>query len=135
MRAPRPSVSQAIPPILRARVNLAVGPGELVIVHGPRGAGKSLLLAVAAARRPPGEGQVWISSRKVASLAELETALPEIRAERHTSVLVIATDPATSTSAGGAWWDVAVPEISERAEIMAARAGYDAARTRQRVSG
>src|SRR5205085_11558631 len=74
-------------------------------------------------------------SRKVASLAELETALPEIRAERHTSVLVIATDPATSTNAGGAWWDVAVPEISERAEIMAARAGYDAARTRQRVSG
>jgi 3D-(3,5/4)-trihydroxycyclohexane-1,2-dione acylhydrolase (decyclizing) len=68
------------------------------------------------------------NSRKVASLAELEAALPEIRAERRTSVVVIATDPAASTKAGGAWWDVAVPEVSERAEVAAARAAYDAAR-------
>jgi 3D-(3,5/4)-trihydroxycyclohexane-1,2-dione acylhydrolase (decyclizing) len=67
-------------------------------------------------------------SRKVASLAELEAALPEMRAERRTSVVVIATDPAASTSAGGAWWDVAVPEVSNRAEVAAARAAYDAAR-------
>jgi class 3 adenylate cyclase len=75
------------------------------------------------------------NSRKVASLAELEAALPEIRAGRRTSVVVIATDPTASTEAGGAWWDVAVPEISERAEVAAARAAYDAARTRQRVIG
>ena len=68
------------------------------------------------------------NSRKVASIAELEAALPEIRAERRTSVVVIATDPATSTNAGGAWWDVAVPEVSERSEVAAARATYDAAR-------
>jgi 3D-(3,5/4)-trihydroxycyclohexane-1,2-dione acylhydrolase (decyclizing) len=74
-------------------------------------------------------------SRKVASLAELEASLPEIRAERRTSVVVIATDPAASTKAGGAWWDVAVPEVSERAEVAAARAAYDAARTRRRVIG
>ena len=37
-------------------------------------------------------------SRKVASLAELEATLPEIRVERHTSVIVIATDPAASTT-------------------------------------
>ena len=74
-------------------------------------------------------------SRKVASLAELEAALPEMRAERRTSVVVIATDPAASTNAGGAWWDVAVPEVSERPEVAAARAAHDAARTRQRVIG
>jgi len=68
------------------------------------------------------------NSRKVASIAELEAALPEIRAERRTSVVVIATDPAASTNAGGAWWDVAVPEVSERSEVAAARATYDAAR-------
>src|SRR5215470_12007011 len=68
------------------------------------------------------------NSRKVASLAELESALPEIRAERRSSVVVIATDPAASTNAGGAWWDVAVPEVSERREVAAARAAYDAAR-------
>ena len=55
-------------------------------------------------------------SREVASLAELEAALPEIRVERHTSVIVVATDPAASTNAGGAWWDVAVPEVSDWAE-------------------
>jgi len=74
-------------------------------------------------------------SRKVASLAELEAALPEIRVERHTSVIVIATDPAASTNAGGAWWDVAVPEVSDWAEVTAARAAYDMARTDQQVTG
>ena len=29
--------------------------------------------------------------------------------------------PLASTDAGGAWWDVAVPEVSERAEVVAAR--------------
>jgi len=75
------------------------------------------------------------NSRKVASLAELEAALPEIRAERRTSVVVIATDPAASTAAGGAWWDVGVPEVSGRPEVAAARAAYDVARTRQQVIG
>ena len=73
-------------------------------------------------------------SRKVASLAELERALPEARAERRTSVIVIATDPAASTGAGGAWWDVAVPEVSSRAEVALARAAYDAARSQQRFT-
>src|SRR5208282_5774064 len=71
----------------------------------------------------------------VASLAELEAALPKIRAERRTSVIVIITDPAANTSAGGAWWDVAVPEVSNRAEVTAARAAYDAARTQPRAIG
>jgi 3D-(3,5/4)-trihydroxycyclohexane-1,2-dione acylhydrolase (decyclizing) len=52
-------------------------------------------------------------------------------AERRTSVLVIATDPAASTSVGGAFWDVVVPEVSSRAEVAHARA-HDAARARQR---
>ena len=75
------------------------------------------------------------NSRKVASLAELEAALPEIRAERRTAVIVIATDPAASTNVGGAWWDVAVPEVSDRSEVAAARAAYDAARTGPQTFG
>ena len=74
-------------------------------------------------------------SRKVASLAELEAALTAARAERRTSVIVIATDPTASTNAGGAWWDVAVPEVSSRAEVIHARAAYDAARSHQRTVG
>jgi 3D-(3,5/4)-trihydroxycyclohexane-1,2-dione acylhydrolase (decyclizing) len=75
-------------------------------------------------------------SRKVAGLAELAAALVEARAEPRTSVIVIATDPALSTSVdGGAWWEVAIPEVSSRAEVAAARAAYDAARAQQRVVG
>jgi 3D-(3,5/4)-trihydroxycyclohexane-1,2-dione acylhydrolase (decyclizing) len=75
------------------------------------------------------------SARKVASLAELESALPEMRATGHTSAVVIATDPALSTSAGGAWWDVAVPEVSSRVEVAAARAAYEAVRVDGLTSG
>src|SRR5207302_11098196 len=75
------------------------------------------------------------SSRKVAGLAELEAALPEIRGERRSSVIVIATDPAASTNAGGARWDVAVPAVSDRPEVATARAAYVAARTHRAVSG
>ncbi|MDR6873801.1 3D-(3,5/4)-trihydroxycyclohexane-1,2-dione acylhydrolase (decyclizing) [Bosea sp. BE125] len=64
-------------------------------------------------------------SRKVASLAELDEALRESRAHDRTSVIVIDTDPAISTDAGGHWWDVAVPEISTRAEVVQARQRYD----------
>jgi 3D-(3,5/4)-trihydroxycyclohexane-1,2-dione acylhydrolase (decyclizing) len=70
------------------------------------------------------------NSRKVASIAELESALLQMRAAPHTSVTVIATDPALSTSAGGAWWDVAIPEVSSRPEVVEARATYDAIRGR-----
>ena len=41
-----------------------------------------------------------------------------------TTVIVIATDPAVSTQAGGHWWDVAVPEVSDRAEVRSARTAY-----------
>ena len=49
-------------------VSLTVGTGEMVVVYGPRGAGKSLLAAVAAARRMPGRGTVSVASRRVGDL-------------------------------------------------------------------
>ncbi|TIP34293.1 MAG: 3D-(3,5/4)-trihydroxycyclohexane-1,2-dione acylhydrolase (decyclizing), partial [Mesorhizobium sp.] len=42
-------------------------------------------------------------------------------------VLVIDTDPLISTEAGGHWWDVAVPEVSARREVNAARKKYEEA--------
>jgi 3D-(3,5/4)-trihydroxycyclohexane-1,2-dione acylhydrolase (decyclizing) len=72
-------------------------------------------------------------SRRVASLVELPAALAETRAADRTSVVVIATDPAAATRAGGAWWDVAIPEISSRPEAVAAHAAYHAARRHQRI--
>jgi 3D-(3,5/4)-trihydroxycyclohexane-1,2-dione acylhydrolase (decyclizing) len=72
-------------------------------------------------------------SFRVANLAELNTALEQARDERRSTVIVIATDPTASTAAGGAWWDVAIPETSSRAEMINALAAYRAARARQRV--
>jgi 3D-(3,5/4)-trihydroxycyclohexane-1,2-dione acylhydrolase (decyclizing) len=43
-------------------------------------------------------------------------------------VLVIETDPASSTTAGGYWWDVPVPEVSDRADVRSARGRYAVAR-------
>jgi 3D-(3,5/4)-trihydroxycyclohexane-1,2-dione acylhydrolase (decyclizing) len=63
-------------------------------------------------------------AEKVASLRELPTALERARASPVTAVVVIDTDPSTSTGEGGAWWDVAVPEISTRNEVGSARHAY-----------
>jgi 3D-(3,5/4)-trihydroxycyclohexane-1,2-dione acylhydrolase (decyclizing) len=63
-------------------------------------------------------------ARKVTGITELEAAFDEARRDDRTSVIVIDTDPLPSTDAGGHWWDVAVPEVSERAEVEAARRGY-----------
>jgi 3D-(3,5/4)-trihydroxycyclohexane-1,2-dione acylhydrolase (decyclizing) len=70
---------------------------------------------------------------KVTGLSELEAALSTSRGAERTSVIVIDTDPLTSTAAGGHWWDVAVPEVSERAEVRAARATYEISLKTQRL--
>ncbi|MDG4853245.1 MULTISPECIES: 3D-(3,5/4)-trihydroxycyclohexane-1,2-dione acylhydrolase (decyclizing) [unclassified Mesorhizobium] len=64
-------------------------------------------------------------AEKVASIAELETALAKAKGHDKTTVLVIDTDPLVSTEAGGHWWDVAVPEVSSRPQVNAARKAYD----------
>ncbi len=70
---------------------------------------------------------------KVASIAELEAAFRTAREAKSTQVIVIDTDPAVSTEAGGFWWDVAVPAVSNRAEVGAARRDYEDAQKIQRL--
>ena len=72
-------------------------------------------------------------AEKVAGLAELPAALARARAAERTHVVVIDTEARTTTDAGGAWWDVAVPEVSQRAQVETARRDYLAARARQRA--
>ena len=52
--------------------------------------------------------------------------------ERGTTVIVIRTDPFTWTG-GDAWWDVGVPEVSEKESVRVARAAHDTERKHQRV--
>ncbi len=72
-----------------------------------------------------------VKAQKVASIAELEEALKRSKAEPRTTLLVLDTDPLVTTKAGGNWWDVAVPEVSEREAVRTARAAYEAALARR----
>jgi len=71
-------------------------------------------------------------SEKVTGLAALSQAMARARASDRTYAMVIDTDPAVVTDAGGHWWDVAVPEVSVRPSVQAAHRDYVAARGRQR---
>ncbi|AYM65289.1 3D-(3,5/4)-trihydroxycyclohexane-1,2-dione acylhydrolase (decyclizing) [Agrobacterium fabrum] len=70
-------------------------------------------------------GSMGADSSKVSTIAELEEALAAARASSRTTVIVIDTDPYPTPQAGGHWWDVAVPEVSDRAEIGPARVRYE----------
>ncbi len=77
-------------------------------------------------------GSMGAKALKVGSIGELETAMAEAKTSTIPVVIVIDTDPMPSTEAGGTWWDVAVPEVSVRAEVRAKRAEYEAATGKQR---
>ena len=62
----------------------------------------------------------------VGTLGELRAALARACTADRTHVVVIDTDPRKTTEAGGWWWDVAVPEVSARAEVNEARRAYEA---------
>ncbi|MCY4048411.1 MAG: 3D-(3,5/4)-trihydroxycyclohexane-1,2-dione acylhydrolase (decyclizing) [Hyphomicrobiales bacterium] len=61
---------------------------------------------------------------KAESIAELEQMAGEAIRRKGVDVIVIDTDPGPSTEAGGTWWDVAVPEVSDRKEVTAAFQNY-----------
>ena len=67
----------------------------------------------------------------VANVAELKTAMVRARAATKTQVLVIDTTHTRTTDDGGCWWEVAIPEVSERAEVNAAFARYTEAKKTQ----
>jgi len=71
-------------------------------------------------------GSMGAVSEKVSSIVELESAMIRALAAERSYVIVIDTDPAPSTQEGGTWWDVAVPEVSSRAEVNSARKTYAA---------
>lgn len=68
----------------------------------------------------------------VESIAELEAAVERARTADRTSVIAIETAPDAWTP-GGAFWEVGVAEVSDRAEIAAARDEVDENKRRQRV--
>jgi 3D-(3,5/4)-trihydroxycyclohexane-1,2-dione acylhydrolase (decyclizing) len=66
----------------------------------------------------------------VSDLAGLGSALARARQAERTAVVVIATDPRAWTE-GGAFWEVGVPEVSDRPEVVAARRRMEQAKAAQ----
>lgn len=65
------------------------------------------------------------------NLAELEQALTRARASKRTYLISINTDHRRTTEQGGTWWEVAVPEVSERSAVNEARREYEMAKQQQ----
>jgi 3D-(3,5/4)-trihydroxycyclohexane-1,2-dione acylhydrolase (decyclizing) len=72
----------------------------------------------------------WVE--EVASLDALPEALARAVDAGRTAVLVVATDPHRWTG-GDAWWDVGVPEVSDREQVLVAKAEHEAERKHQRI--
>ncbi len=70
-------------------------------------------------------------AEKVTNITELRSAFARAKAADTSYVIVIETDPYEWTE-GGAWWEVGVPEVSDRDEVLQARAEWDAERKHQR---
>ena len=71
-------------------------------------------------------------TRRVESLADLGQAVEWAKRTDRTTVITIASDGYTWTP-GDAWWDVGVPQVSERAEVREAHSAQAEGRKRQRV--
>ncbi|GKW48241.1 3D-(3,5/4)-trihydroxycyclohexane-1,2-dione acylhydrolase (decyclizing) [Halomonas sp. NCCP-2165] len=70
-------------------------------------------------------------AERVGNIQELEAALERAKAAEISYVIAIDTDALADTQDGGSWWDVAVPEVSERPEVNEARSRYEAYKARQ----
>ncbi|MGA1548387.1 MAG: 3D-(3,5/4)-trihydroxycyclohexane-1,2-dione acylhydrolase (decyclizing) [bacterium] len=69
---------------------------------------------------------------QVDSIAELEAAFKRAKAADRTYVICIKTQPSQWTP-GDAWWDVGVPEVSDREEVRQARSDHSEGQKRQRL--
>ena len=62
------------------------------------------------------------SAETVGSLAELKEAFVRAKAAKHTYVISLKVDPHEGwTNEGHAWWEIGGPEVSDRAEVVAAK--------------
>lgn len=71
------------------------------------------------------------NAEKVNNIKELEEALVRAKASPISYLITLDTDPEIVTEEGGHWWDVAVPEVSEREQVREARKVYEAHKARQ----
>jgi 3D-(3,5/4)-trihydroxycyclohexane-1,2-dione acylhydrolase (decyclizing) len=66
------------------------------------------------------------------TISELADALKTAKEGDQTVVVHVETDPAKYVTIGGAWWDVAVAEVSTSQSVQAARSKYERDKQKQR---
>ena len=71
-------------------------------------------------------------AERVEGVDDLPAAFARAKAADRSYVIVVPIDQYTWTE-GGAWWEVGVPEVSERAAVRKARDDWAANKQRQRV--
>jgi 3D-(3,5/4)-trihydroxycyclohexane-1,2-dione acylhydrolase (decyclizing) len=72
------------------------------------------------------------TAEKVTNIEDFRAAFLRAKAADRSYVIVIETHPYQWTE-GGSWWEVGVPEVSGRDQVLVARAEWDAERKNQRV--
>jgi 3D-(3,5/4)-trihydroxycyclohexane-1,2-dione acylhydrolase (decyclizing) len=108
------------------RLQLATGGAEFnnLLRHARGGADSRIDFAAHAA-------SLGATAVRAASVAALEAALARARTAEGPFVVVIDTDPYPSTPVGGTWWEVGIPEVSERPAVREKRAAYEARKKEQ----
>jgi 3D-(3,5/4)-trihydroxycyclohexane-1,2-dione acylhydrolase (decyclizing) len=71
-------------------------------------------------------------AENVTTIPQLEAAMARARAADRTYLICIETDPDRTTAEGGCWWEVAVPEVSDRVEVRKARHAYEQDKQQQK---
>lgn len=69
---------------------------------------------------------------RATTLAEFESGLKAMKAENHTTVLVVEVDKDMSVGGYESWWDVPVAEVSQSKGVQKARAAYEDAVVKER---
>ncbi|ALS97571.1 3D-(3,5/4)-trihydroxycyclohexane-1,2-dione acylhydrolase (decyclizing) [Lacimicrobium alkaliphilum] len=70
-------------------------------------------------------------SEKVSTIEELEQAIVRAKKATNSYLIAIDTDPDISTPNGDAWWDVAIPQVSDVNEVKSAQKMYVQAKSKQ----
>ena len=75
------------------------------------------------------------TAKYLSGIPDLEHALSDDNDRGGVRVYVIDTTPEITTDNGDVWWDVAVPEVSQRSEVSQAHEAYKIAQKRQKTIG
>lgn len=73
------------------------------------------------------------SAESVSSVSELREAMQRARASDKSYLIRIVIDGPQSTPEGGCWWEVGIPEVSQRPAVVAARQQLEQEKKKQRI--